>query len=137
MTEAWLSDLVGYDRNDPDADSKDYPVEVEGICKGRAALQPCASGKCWTWSLSDLRCTGKGDVQRADWLNADSAAVCRTPEGWKLDTSIVGMGSCVPEGTTDARGELVRLTLSCEWKCSPGDPCRGGAEYEFTRDTLP
>lgn len=31
--------------------------------------------------------------------------------------------------------ELVRLAFTCEWKCSPGDACEGGAEYEFVRDS--
>lgn len=137
LTDGWLSELKGYDRQDPDADARDYEVEHRAECTGRARVHQCATGECWTWSLEDVKCSGKGDADRVDWLNAESMQVRRTEQGWSLTPSIIGRGDCAPKMSFDQKGELARMSFTCEWKCSPGDPCEGGAVYQFTRDSLP
>lgn len=134
LTGGWLSELDGYDREDPDADTKDYPVEHRAECRGNAAVRPCGTAECWTWSVHEVECSGRGSADRLDWLHADSMSVRRTEQGWSLSPSLIGRGDCTPEMRFDEKGDLVRMTFNCEWKCSPGDPCEGGADYEFTRD---
>jgi hypothetical protein len=136
LTNGWLSNLKGYDAGDPEADSREYPVDVRADCRGEATLKRCPDGNCWTWKLRDVKCTGKGESRSADWLHdeADSASVCRRDSSWQVSTGIPGRGVCSPRVTTDARGEPVRVTLSCTWACrDPDFPCRGGADYELVR----
>jgi hypothetical protein len=135
LTGGWLSELEGYDREDPEADARDYPVEHRAECRGNASVQRCGTAQCWTWSVREVECSGKGSPDRLDWLNADSMSVRRTEQGWSLSPSLIGRGDCTPGMSFDETGELVRMTFNCAWKCSPGDPCEGGADYEFTRDT--
>lgn len=135
LKNGWLSELDGYDRNDPEADSKEYAVEHRAECRGLAVVRRCATGDCWTWSVSEQKCTGTGKPARVDWLNADDSQSLRKLDGrWTLSPSLIGRGECGAEPSFDG-GELVRLVFTCEWKCSPGDPCEGGAEYEFIRDS--
>lgn len=137
LAGGWLSEMEGYDRNDPHASSKEYEVEHRAECRGRAVVRPCASADCWMWSVKEKTCTGKGEgAARVDWLNVDDPQTLRRVDGrWTLSPSLIGRGECGAEPSLDGKGELVRLAFTCEWKCSPGDPCEGGAEYEFVRDS--
>lgn len=79
---------------------------------------------------------GEG-AARVDWLNVDDPQSLRIVDGrWTLSPSHIGRGDCGAEPSFNGKGELARLAFTCEWKCSPGDPCHGGAEYEFIRDPL-
>lgn len=136
LTDGWLSDLEGYDPDDPKADDREYEVENRAECQGQAEVRRCAGEDCWSWKPQGVRCSGKGNAKFVDWLHeeADSAAVCKRDGEWTVATSIPGRGGCAPEVTTDARGEPVRITLSCGWACrDPNFNCRGGARYELIR----
>lgn len=137
LTNGWLSELEGYEREDPDAETREYRVEHRAECRGNADVRRCGPAECWTWRVSEVECSGTGSPGRLDWLDADSMSVRRDESGWSLAPSLIGRGDCTPELSFDDDGELTRMHFTCEWKCSPGDPCEGGADYEFTRDPAP
>lgn len=134
LTNGWLKSL------DPGDDSPSDAPETTAECRGRAVVRRCPDGKaCWTWTLQDVQCTGKGKPRDADWLHesSDSSYACRGDTAWDAKADeLPGRGFCIPQGTFNENGELVRLTLECDWQCRvAGYGCHGGAHYEFTRDT--
>jgi hypothetical protein len=136
LTDGWLSNMEGYDPDDPTSDDKEYEVENRAECAGQATVRRCNGENCWTWTRTGVQCSGKGNPAHADWLHdgADSVTVCQRDGEWTVATDIPGRGACTPEVTTDARGEPTRITLSCGWACrDPKFACRGGADYELVR----
>ena len=136
LTDGWLSDMKGYDPDDPASDDKEFEVENRAECEGQATVRRCSGENCWTWTRKGVRCSGKGNPAHADWLHdgTDTVTVCQRAGEWIVATDIPGRGVCTPAVTTDARGEPTRIALSCGWACrDPDFPCRGGAEYELVR----
>jgi hypothetical protein len=103
-------------------------------CTGSAILTPLTNSyqqPCFQWSISDERCKGSKD---ADWLHQDSkiGTICKISGEWALTHSLPGRGSCIPKVTFDARHNVNRIILDCEWRCRSSDfPCVGSATYRF------
>lgn len=134
LTNGWLKSL------DPSNHASDDVGETTAECRGRAIVRRCPGGRaCWSWTLQDVQCTGRGKPRDADWLHesSDSSFACRGDTAWETKADeLPGRGVCIPKGTFNENGELIRLRLECDWQCRvPGYGCSGGAHYEFTRDT--
>ena len=112
-------------------------------CTGKAVMeqgQDDEKSPCLEWTLSEVKCKGKGEV---DWVhnepadpNGSSESICYKEGQWtfvsdpqKCDV-VVNREVGMPANVSAAKASFL---LDCTWPCRGGNrsACDGGASYDF------
>jgi hypothetical protein len=113
-------------------------------CKGEAAMdawQDDDKAPCLDWTLTNVKCRGKGEV---DWVhnepadpNGSSESICFKDGQWTFvsdpqncDVVVNREVNEMPANVSPAKASFM---LDCTWPCRGGNrsKCDGGASYDF------